>query len=70
MELDLPLDLAEFLNFCPLPEDPRLPSYVSHSIVKVFDLDGSFEYECHERPSLLRHASTVVLQSDFSQLQL
>jgi hypothetical protein len=70
MDLDLPLDLSEFLEFRPLPEDPQLPFYVAHHIVKVYDLEGSFEYECRERSSLLRHASTVVLQSDFSQLQL
>ncbi len=70
MDLDLPLDLSDFLEFRPLPEDPPLPSYVSHSIVKVYDLDGSFEYERRERSSLLRNASVVVLQSDFLQLQL
>jgi len=68
--MELPEGLADFLKFDPLPEDPLLPAYVSHNIVKVYDLDGSFEYECRERSDLLRHASTIVLQSDFLQLQL
>jgi hypothetical protein len=68
--MDLPDGIAEFLQFDPLPEDPLLPSYVSHHIVKVFDLDGSFTYERSERSSMLRHAFTVVMQSDFLQVQL
>jgi hypothetical protein len=68
--MELPEGLADFLLFDPLPEDPLLPAYVSHHIVKVFDLDGTFNYECRERSDMLRHASNIVLQSDFLQLQL
>ncbi len=68
--MDLPEGIADFLHFDPLPEDPLLPSYVSHHIVKVYDLDGTFEYDRRERSAMLRHASVVVMQSDFHQLQL
>jgi hypothetical protein len=70
MELELPLELSDFLKFSPLPDDPLLPSYVSHHIVKVYNLDGTFTYEHRERSGLLKNASTIVLQSDFHQLQL
>ncbi len=68
--MELPEGLDEFLKFTPLLEDPHLPSYVSHHIVKVYNLDGTFTYERRERSPLLRNASIVVLQSDFTQLQL
>jgi hypothetical protein len=68
--MELPEGLDEFLKFKPLLEDPHLPSYVSHNIVKVYNLDGTFTYERRERSPLLRNASIVVLQSDFTQLQL
>jgi hypothetical protein len=70
MDLELPLDLADFLKFNPLPDNPLLPSYVSHHIVKVFNLDGTYRYEHRERSGLLKNASIIVLQSDFHQLQL
>ncbi len=65
----LPDSLADFLMFSPLQDDPVLPRYVSHHVVREPSPGGNWRYTLMERSDVLRHAAIVVLQSNPDRVQ-
>ena len=68
-DFDLASDLATFIGYEPFPVLPVLPSYVETKIVQVRTIAGR-QYVAKGRSPLLLSAASIVLQSDFEQLQL
>jgi hypothetical protein len=65
----LPDNLADFLLFKPLRDDPVLPRYVSHHVVREPAPGGNWRYVLMELSDVLRHAAIIVLQSSPERVQ-